>query len=29
MDGDMKDDNVDEAMHAFGNYKKLHGLPES
>jgi hypothetical protein len=28
MDGDMKDGNVDEAMQAFGNYKRLHGLPE-
>uniref|UniRef100_A0A0A9FYM1 Uncharacterized protein n=1 Tax=Arundo donax TaxID=35708 RepID=A0A0A9FYM1_ARUDO len=24
----MKDGNVEEALQAFGNYKRLHGLPE-
>ncbi|XP_062187507.1 pentatricopeptide repeat-containing protein At4g17616 [Phragmites australis] len=28
IDGAMKDGNIDEALQAFGSYKKLHGLPE-
>ncbi|KAK3127406.1 hypothetical protein QOZ80_7AG0572870 [Eleusine coracana subsp. coracana] len=28
IEGDMKDGNVDEAMQSFGDYKRLHGLPE-
>ncbi|CAL5062670.1 unnamed protein product [Urochloa decumbens] len=28
IDGDLKDGNVEEALQSFGNYKKLHGLPD-
>ncbi|XP_039854832.1 uncharacterized protein LOC120712952 isoform X5 [Panicum virgatum] len=28
IDSAMKDGNVEEALQSFGNYKKLHGLPE-
>ncbi|KAG2645465.1 hypothetical protein PVAP13_2KG445700 [Panicum virgatum] len=28
IDSAMKDGNVEEALHSFGNYKKLHDLPE-
>ncbi|RCV13120.1 hypothetical protein SETIT_2G321700v2 [Setaria italica] len=28
IDGALKDGNVEEALQSFGNYKKLHGLPE-
>jgi len=28
IDSAMKDGNVEEALQSFGNYKKMHGLPE-